>query len=320
MLQFSLLISLAFLGTFFIRYIARKKEFLDRPNERSSHTVPTPHGGGLAIMGVFYAGLIWYYFQGRVDAALFFALLWGLPIVAVSQIDDLFDLPPKLRFAVQVLSAAAALYALGGVPAMDFGLFRLEGVWINAMALLVIVWYTNLYNFLDGIDGYAGAEAVFAGGAAYVLFGSEAGLLIAAASAGFLILNWHKASIFMGDVGSAPLGFVFAVMTLHAAETSAFPGWIALLSLFWFDATLTLWRRYRRHEKLTQAHRKHAYQRLVQAGFPHDRVVFFGMMLNTVIFAILWLLPQTAYWAVLAFAVALLYGAVRFIDSKKAFA
>ena len=314
-----LLTMLSFFGTLLIRYVARKKELLDRPNERSSHTVATPHGGGLAIMAVFFGGLVWRYVDGGVDTPLFLALLCALPVAAVSQLDDLFGLSAKARFAVQALSAVAALFALGGVDAMVFGLFRLEGVWLNITALLLIVWYTNLYNFLDGIDGYAGAEALFAGSAAYLLFGNEVGLLIAAATAGFLILNWHKASIFMGDVGSAPLGFIFAVLTLHASGTQHFTGWIVLLSLFWFDATLTLWRRFRRHENLAQAHRKHAYQRLVQSGFSHDRVVLSGMLLNAVLFVLLWLLPGDDHWMVLAAAAALLYGAVRYVDSRKAF-
>lgn len=320
MALFSFVLFLSFFGTLFVRYVARKKELLDRPNERSSHAVATPHGGGLAIMTAFYAGLVWLYIDGHVDAPLFFALLCALPVVAVSQIDDLLSLPAKVRFAVQAASAVAALYALGGTDVMAFGLFRLDGPWLNAAAFLLIVWYTNLYNFLDGIDGYAGAEAVFAGGAAFLLFGSDVGLLIAAASAGFLVFNWHRASIFMGDVGSAPLGFIFAVLTLHAAATPDFVVWIVLLSLFWFDATLTLWRRFRCRETLTQAHRKHAYQRLVQAGFSHDKVVLSAMLLNAVLFGVLWLLPQHDAWVALAAAAALLYGAVRYIDAKKAFA
>ena len=314
-----LLPALSFGATFLIRYIARKKELLDRPNERSSHTIPTPRGGGLAIMAVFYSGLICLYAEGSVAPQLFFALLCALPIVAVGLIDDLVSLSARLRFAVQGFSAAAALIALGGIDALEFGLFRLEGVWINAIAFLMIVWYTNLYNFLDGIDGYAGSEAVFAGGAGYLLFGSEAGLLIAAAAAGFLVLNWHKASIFMGDVGSAPLGFLFAVVALSDARSPDFLGWVVLLSLFWFDATVTLWRRWRNGERLSQAHKKHAYQRLQQSGLSHDGVVLRGMALNAVLFLMLWMAAAPAYWAVFVAAVALLWFAMKYVDRKKAF-
>lgn len=309
----------ALLLTFFIRGLARRRGLLDVPNDRSSHTVATPHGGGLAIMIALYAALTYRYAAGELDPSLFYALLCALPIVIVSQIDDVVALSARFRFAVQGISAAAALFALGGVDLMAFGLFRLEGLVSNVIAFLLLIWYTNLYNFLDGIDGYAGSEALFAGLAAYALFGSGVGLLIAAASAGFLVFNWHRASIFMGDVGSAPLGFIFAVLTLDAAGGPDFMGWIVLLSLFWFDATLTLWRRLRNNEALAQAHRKHAYQRLVQAGFSHDSVVVFGMLLNGLLFVLLWMVPPENYWMVLAVGAVLLYAAVKYVDSKKGF-
>ncbi len=310
----------ALLLTLFIRTVARKRGLLVMPNARSSHTVATPHGGGMGIMIAVYGALVYLYIKQQIDPSLFDALLCALPIVLVGQVDDLVPLSAKLRFFIQSFSAVAALFALGGIDTLDLGLFRLEGVWINVPAFFLIVWYTNLYNFLDGIDGYAGSEAVFVGAAAYFLFGSGTGLVVAAAAAGFLVFNWHKASIFMGDVGSAPLGFIFAVLTLHAAGSPGFLGWVVLLSLFWFDATLTLWRRFRNAEPLAEAHRKHAYQRLVQSGYSHDSVVKRGMLLNTALFVLLWLLPGGDTWIALLAAIALLYGAVRYVDTKKGFA
>jgi Fuc2NAc and GlcNAc transferase len=309
----------AVLLTWVIRGIARKRGVMDIPNARSSHTVATPRGGGLAIILAFFPVLAYLYAIRVIEAPLFFALLCALPIVVVSLIDDIVTLSARVRFGVQILSAAAALYALGGPVEMNFGLFRLEGIGAYLVAFLMIVWYTNLYNFLDGIDGYAGSEAVFAGLAGYMLFGSETGLLLAAATAGFLVFNWHKASIFMGDVGSAPLGFLFAVLALHDAASPAFLGWVVLLSLFWFDATVTLWRRWRNRERLSQAHRKHGYQRLTQSGVPHDRVVMMGMGLNTVLFAMLCLAGPDVYWVVFLAAVALLWFAMKYVDRKKAF-
>ncbi len=311
--------SAAVILTLGIRYYARHKELLDHPNDRSSHVIPTPKGGGLAIMVTFYGALTYLYLQTQVDAKLFFALLSALPVVIVSLIDDIYPLSAKIRFTVQLVSAAAALYVLGGVNAINFILFSLDGVWLNVIALFGIIWMTNLYNFLDGIDGYAGSQALFAGLAAYFLFGNETALLVAVATAGFLLFNWHKASIFMGDVGSAPLGFIFAVFMLYDASTPDFLAWLMLLSLFWFDATLTLIRRAKRGEKLSQAHKKHAYQRLIQSGLSHDKVVLLAMGLNAVIFIVLFLLPQSASLYLFFVLLVVLYTLTKLIDTKKAF-
>jgi len=305
--------------TLLIRYIANKKELLDHPNERSSHTMPTPKGGGLAIMIAFYLGLTYLYFQAYIGPKLFFALLSALPVVIVSLLDDIYHLSARIRLGVQFGSAAAALYFIGGVDTISLGSFSLSGNWLNLLALLGIVWMTNLYNFLDGIDGYAGSEALFAGAAAYLLFDNETAFLVAAASAGFLMLNWHKASIFMGDVGSAPLGFTFAILMLDDAGSPHFLGWLMLLSLFWFDATLTLLRRIKKREKLSQPHKKHAYQRLNQAGFAHDRVVLLAIGINLLIFSALYFIPEKGYLYLFLALMVLLYSLTKRIDSKKAF-
>ncbi|MGB6020088.1 MAG: glycosyltransferase family 4 protein, partial [Sulfurimonadaceae bacterium] len=302
-----------------IRYYAHHKDLLDHPNDRSSHLTPTPKGGGLAIMITFYSALTYLYLQTQVDAKLFFALLSALPVIIVSLIDDIYPLSAKIRFSVQLVSAVSALYFLGGVDTFNLSAFALSGIWLNLIALLGIIWMTNLYNFLDGIDGYAGSEALFVALAAYLLFGSESALLIAAATAGFLLFNWHKASIFMGDVGSAPLGFIFAIFILYDASTPHFLGWLMLLSLFWFDATLTLLRRARRREKLSQAHKKHAYQRLNQAGFSHDRVVLFAMGINILTLIALYFTPQSSYLYLFFVLLVVLYSLTKFIDTKKAF-
>jgi len=292
---------------------------LDIPNERSSHSDATPHGGGIAIITALFAGIFYGYVQDRIDERLFFALLSTLPVFVVSLVDDLFPLSAKFRFSVQLLSAMGTLYALGGVNTINFGLISFEGVWVNLFGLLLLLWMTNLYNFLDGIDGYAGSEAVFVGLTSYGLFGSEVGLLIAVASAGFLIFNWDKASIFMGDVGSASLGFIFAILMLYDASSTNFSGWLVLLSLFWFDATLTLYRRFRQGDKLSQAHKKHIFQRLNQVGFSHQKVVLLGMGINAVLFSALWIAGSSYYWLVLFLAVLLLYFVLKYVDSKKAF-
>ncbi len=318
MLYFGVFV-MAFLGTYTIRYIAIKKKLLDHPNARSSHTTATPKGGGLAIIVSFFIALSFLYLRHTIETPLFLALMSVLPVVMVSFVDDIYPLSAKRRFGVQLFSALSALYFLGGISTIDFGLFSLHGVWLNIIALVGIIWMTNLYNFLDGIDGYAASEALFVALGAFILFGNEMALLLGLASAGFLMFNWHKASIFMGDVGSAPLGFIFAIFILYDANTPHFIAWLVLLSLFWFDATYTLLRRYKHHEKLSQAHKKHAYQRFNQVGFSHDKVVLMGMGINLVLLLLLWTVPQTLYIYLLLATVILLYGVTKFIDRLKAF-
>ena len=302
-----------------IRTYAHHKNLLDHPNDRSSHVTPTPKGGGLAIMLTFYSAISYLYLQTEIDPTLYYALLSALPVVIISLIDDIYPLSAKIRFGIQLISAVTAIYFLGGINSIDLSLFTLEGIWINLIALLGIVWMTNLYNFLDGIDGYAGSEALIVGLAAFLLFGNAIALLLAVATAGFLLFNWHKASIFMGDVGSAPLGFIFAIFILYDASSPNFLAWLMLLSLFWFDATLTLLRRAKRKEKLSQAHKKHAYQRLNQAGLSHDKVVLLAMSINVLIFATLYFAPQSIYLYLFFVLLVLLYTLIRLIDTKKAF-
>ena len=307
------------LGTYLIRQVAIKKELLDHPNARSSHTTPTPKGGGLAIILLFYTILIYLFFQSEVASPLFFTLLSGLPIVIVSFIDDIYPLNAKVRFSIQLFSAILSVFFLGGVDKIDFVLFTLQGSWVNLLAIIGIIWLTNLYNFLDGIDGYAGSEALFVGLAAFLLFGNELALILAIAAAGFLVFNWHKASIFMGDVGSAPLGFIFAVLMLYDAHSAHFVAWLILLSLFWFDATYTLIRRAIHREKLSQAHKKHLYQRLTQAGFSHDKVVLMALVFNLGLLLMLFLLPENLYFYLFCLLIVLLYGLTKIVDRLKAF-
>ena len=317
----SVVFLLALSLTWWIRRFALAGKLLDIPNERSLHTLPTPRGGGLAIVVAFYSGALWLYFRGELDPVLLWGVLCALPVAAVSMVDDAVSLSPKIRLAVQGLSAVAALWLLREHLALDLYWFRLEGVWTAPIFFLAILWLTNLYNFLDGIDGYAASEAIFVSWGAYLFFHSKVLLLLGFAALGFLCFNRPKASIFMGDVGSAFLGFVFAVFAIYFSDRAgALWIWLVLLGLFWFDATLTLWRRYRNGERLSQAHRKHAYQRIVQAGWTHRKTLLAGMALNLLGLALLypaadspWIVPVAMVWMVV------LYRIVRYIDSRKAF-
>ncbi|MCX6051222.1 MAG: glycosyltransferase family 4 protein [Campylobacterales bacterium] len=315
-----LLFFLSFMLTYFIKNYAIKKSLLAKVTDRSSHTVAVPHGGGIAIAGTWFTGLFYLYFNGLIQPNLFYALLIGVVISVVSYFDDLFELSAKLRLLVQSGVAIGGLLALGGLHSLDFGFFIIDNQIItNLLAFFMIVWFINLYNFLDGIDGYAGSEALFLAIAGFLLFGGMHFIVLAVAVLGFLFWNWHKAKIFMGDVGSTLLGYTVAIFTLYYSnqESSNLWVWIVLFGLFWFDATLTLFRRYKNGEKLSQAHKKHAYQRLTQSGWSHDKVVIFSILINVVLFGFLFFLTMVAVSLLLS--VLVLYSVMKFIDTKKEF-
>ncbi len=316
-----LLFLLSFALTYFIKEIAIKKSLVAEVNERSSHTTPTPHGGGIAIAVTWFVGITYFYFTEGMSTPLYIALMAGVIISLVSYLDDLFELSPKVRLLTQAIVAVIALYSLGGFEQINLFFFTLENpIVTNVFAFFMIIWFINLYNFLDGIDGYAGSEALFLALAGFTLFGGEHFIVLAVAVLGFLLWNWHKAKIFMGDVGSTLLGYNVAVFTLYYAnqESMNFWIWIMLFGVFWFDATLTLLRRLKNKERLSQAHRKHAYQRLVQSGWGHDRVVLASLVVNLLLFAIIYFMGVS----LLSFVVTcvLLYGCIKFVDSKKGFA
>ncbi len=315
---FLFLLSVTF--TYFIKNYAIKKSLVDIPNDRSSHSVATPHGGGIAIAITWFIGISYLYYMDDINSSLYLALMVGIIISVVSYFDDLYELSAKLRLLIQALVAFFGLYFLGGFESFTFGLFSIENQFFtNIFAFFMIIWFINLYNFLDGIDGYAGSEAAFLGLAGFLLFGGAHFLVLVAAVLGFLIWNWHKAKIFMGDVGSTLLGYNIAIFTIYYANQEPLNLWIwiILFGLFWFDATLTLIRRYKNREKLSKAHRKHAYQRLTQAGWAHDRVVIYSILVNILLFTLVYFL--TNLFVALILSLIILYVIIKFIDKKKAF-
>lgn len=315
-----ILLLLSFTLTYFIKNYYIKNAILDEVNERSSHTVPTPHGGGIALAITWFVGLGYLYFTSQIEADLFYALSVGVIISVVSFFDDIYELSAKLRMIVQSVVAMLGLFCLGGFESLEFGLFSIENQIItNVFAFLLIVWFINLYNFLDGINGYAGSEALFLAVAGFLLFGGGHFLVLGVAVLGFLYWNFNKAKIFMGDVGSTLLGYNVAIFTLYYAnqESTNLWVWIVLFGVFWFDATLTLVRRKLNGEKLSQAHKKHAYQRLTQSGWSHYKVTNYSIVLNILIFLCVYFISNIA----IAFFITLilLYSAIKFVDNKKAF-
>ena len=314
---------LSFIGTFFVRKFALKKNIIDRPNERSSHTVATPRGGGLAIVVTWFIGLVILFLQNQIQANLFYALLSGSILAIVSLIDDIIDLKPSVRLLAQTLSAAGGLYFLGGInlfPEIDNNLL----FWFtNLITFIGIIWFINLYNFLDGIDAYASTEAILVSLGMYLIIQDSIFLLLIFSILGFLIWNWPKAKIFMGDVGSTQLGYILVILGIYFQNTQAleFVHWIILTSLFWFDATLTLFRRWRNKEQLSQAHKKHAYQRIIQAGFSHQKTVIYAIIINILIITIVFLVVSYNLQAIylLPFILIGLAFINKLIDQKKPF-
>jgi UDP-GlcNAc:undecaprenyl-phosphate/decaprenyl-phosphate GlcNAc-1-phosphate transferase len=239
----------------------------DVPNARSLHKIPIPRVGGLAlIIGVLSAWATQAY-------ALTWWIVWPvLVLFIVSIVDDIRGLPVRYRLFAQVI--AAALLAQGT------GFFE-QNILICAMVILLVVWMTNLYNFMDGSDGLAGGMALI-GFTVYGLAALQSHFVpfailnfsIAAAAAGFLLFNFYPAKIFMGDAGSIPLGFLAAAMGLWGRQADIWPAWVPLLvfSPFIIDASATLMRRSLQGGRITEAHREHYYQRLIQMGWGHRKV------------------------------------------------
>lgn len=277
----------SFILTFVIRYFAIKSKIIDIPNERSSHITPIPRGGGLSIVLTWYLAITYLFFNHEIENSLYFALLSGIFLVIVSFIDDIFNISPKIRLLFQFLSAGLALYFLGGFQQITmpfsniaFSLFFVFFVWFS------IVWFVNLFNFLDGIDGYAATQAIFLSLSLAFFSIDFTPLILAVSTMGFLIWNWQKAKIFMGDVGSTSLGFTLAVLAIHYGKNLEMNILIPIIlsSVFWFDATITLIRRKINKENITQAHRKHAFQRITQAGWSHQKTVIYAQFINLLFF------------------------------------
>jgi len=318
-----ILLLLSFTLTYIIKNYYIKNAILEEVNERSSHTVPTPHGGGIAIVITWFVGIGYLYFNNQIESDLFFALVMGIIISVVSYFDDIYDLSPKVRLLAQGVVAFGGLYFIGGFDSLNLFVFNIDNQIItNVFAFLLIVWFINLYNFLDGINGYAGSEAVFLSIAGLLIFGGAHFGVLAVAVLGFLYWNWNKAKIFMGDVGSTLLGYNVAIFTLYYANQEPLNLWIwiTLFGLFWFDATLTLLRRKLNGEKLSQAHKKHGYQRLNQSGWSHYKVTNYSIVVNVCIFILLYIgIQLDLIFVSFVMVLTSLYGIMKFIDKKKAF-
>lgn len=286
-----LVFTVSLLSTYLMRLHALRTSLLDIPNERSSHSIPTPRGGGLAIALSFFGGIGILAWQQSIPDHLALALISGGSIIAlIGLLDDRYQLAIYWRLAAQIIGAAIALYYLdmGALSLFKDGIIVLHG-FHQLILLLVIVWFINLYNFMDGIDALAGSEAMFVSLAAGILLcgvgTANICWVLAAAVAGFLIWNWPPAKIFMGDVSSGLLGFIFAILGVYAASQHQLPliTWFILLAVFLVDASCTLIRRFWAGERWYAPHRSHAYQRLVQHSKGHRQITLKIIAFNLVV-------------------------------------
>lgn len=294
-------IFVSFVLTFLMRRVSLSRGLMDVPNERSSHVAPTPRGGGVAIVLTSLAafGILWVF--RLLDLPLFAALTGGgLAVALVGLIDDRRPLSARTRLVVHSAAALWALLWLVGTAGLhDARVGTAAELAGFLLAVTVVVWVLNLYNFMDGIDGIAAAEAVFVSwaGAFLLLAAGSSGLALAALAfgascCGFLFWNWPPAKIFMGDVGSGYIGYTIAVLVLGVArdDPGLWSGWVILNGVFVIDATVTLTRRLFRGDRVFSAHRSHAYQWLSRGWNSHKWVTLLVSAIN-----LLWLLPWA--WA-----------------------
>lgn len=298
---------------------ASRLHLLDYPNERSLHLHPTPRTGGVAIFVALGVAVGFWRLGADLTSSLYgLGAIAGF-VAALSFLDDRKGLPASVRLPGHL--TAATLLVIGGLSLPAFSLPGMAWHWPEwlgvFLSLLFLIWMINLYNFMDGMDGFAAGMAVIGFGC-FAVFGWLAGnalffnlsLIIMAATAGFLIFNFPPARIFMGDVGSSLLGLLAAALSLWGAREGIFPFWAAILvfSPFIVDATATLIRRLFRGEKVWQAHKTHYYQRLVQLGWGHRKTVLweYGLMVACAISA-LWAVRQTIIiqWLILSIWVVL---------------
>jgi UDP-N-acetylmuramyl pentapeptide phosphotransferase/UDP-N-acetylglucosamine-1-phosphate transferase len=271
------------LGITWVSLPILRRFVLDIPNERSSHKVPTPTGGGVGIFAGISVGLTVAILIGMPAISIWFVAAVVL-ITILGFVDDISKgLPVSLRFILQITAASFVVLSNGGLerfplpPPFDIYLFSFIG---KIVAIVWIVGVTNIYNFLDGIDGYAGLQGLFASVA--ILLARIGGLdvvaislVLAGACIGFLVLNWHPAKIFMGDSGSNLIGFTLGSLPFFCPVGQRGEALYFIAIILWFflsDGAFTIFRRLFRGEKVWISHGSHLYQRLVKSGLRHDHV------------------------------------------------
>jgi UDP-N-acetylmuramyl pentapeptide phosphotransferase/UDP-N-acetylglucosamine-1-phosphate transferase len=284
----------------------RRFGVVDRPNARSSHSVPTVRGGGIAVVFVILVAMLWLAARHQSYLVALALIFFGL--AAISFWDDLRSLSPTFRFGAQVIAATTALLWLKFIVPPDGTMGGVNHIVFLTISFVWVLGYMNAFNFMDGINGLAGGQA-FVTALGTAILAHLAGLswthpalflalVVTAASAGLLPHNFPQAKVFMGDVGSVSLGFLLAVITVWIARETRWwlLPWLALLHAnFVLDTGITMVRRVALGKRWTEAHREHFYQRLIRAGQSHQRVTLSEMALQGVVLVLL-IVAQPTNW------------------------
>ncbi|WP_425918251.1 MraY family glycosyltransferase [Acinetobacter sp. TSRC1-2] len=317
---------LTLLVTSYMRHYALKKNIIDSPNERSSHSVPTPRGGGVAVVCSYLLALVALMYSQQLELNIGFTLIAaGFSIALLGFLDDHGHINSMLRLAIHFLVAIGVVISLGGFAEVTVFNGMQLGFIANIIAVLFLVWLLNLYNFMDGINGIASIEAITVTVSMAVLYlllnvalNNQILFLLAACVLGFLLWNFPKAKIFMGDACSGFLGLTLGVLALIALKENLalFCAWIICLGVFIVDATYTLIKRVLKGYKMYDAHCSHSYQILSRKWRSHTPVTLAVAAIN-----LLWLFPiaymtLTQQWTYPEIAVLIAYLPLIFIAIK----
>lgn len=282
------LLLISFICTHLFCQAAKNSKLVNKPNNRTLHVKPTVRGGGLIFIGLSLCSIPFLAWVNETAWTNWFGLFLSVFLLAsISFFDDLNPLSTKSRLIIQCISALIILYFYGPQQ-LDFVFFSLTQAYIIIpLSFLTIIWSINHFNFMDGLDGFSTLQAVFLLACYFVLFqGVQASfyqdfcLILVAALLGFLYYNFPPAKLFMGDIGSASLGLILITLALIGQQKYQIPllYWFMLNSLFLFDSTITLIRRFLNHETWYAPHKKHAYQRLKQYGL-NTRIILLGQLI-----------------------------------------
>lgn len=304
---------------------------IDIPNDRSSHQIATPRGAGIVFVVLWLSFMTLAWLLGWLSFKYWLLLVPATAIVSTLGFwDDHQGLSAKVRLWFQALVALCCVSLMDGIPSLH--LFGSEALYLGSFGMIIgvlwMMWSVNLFNFMDGIDGLASIETFFVLGFGGLLFWlqdqSQMALITWAmllAVAGFLVWNWPKAKVFMGDAGSYCLGFLVAILALVGDRLFNIPIslWLILYAVFCYDATVTLIRRIILRKHWATAHRDHAYQRMHQAGFSHKHILFIVIALNSVLGVIaLWTFYHPSWMMMsLLFTLVLLTLAYTFVERLK---
>lgn len=277
--------------TGYVLKILLKRNILDNPNDRSNHKTPTPRGGGIAIILILIPAILWI--QSYFNVNEYYLLASLIILATISFIDDVKPLPPLVRFITQIIAIILCIIPLyaGSSAGIFFGYLPL---WLD-MTICAIgwLWFINLYNFMDGIDGITTTETISISSgtiaiAAITLLPLEylfyASSLIAV-SLGFMYWNWHPAKIFMGDIGSISLGFIIGYLLIKLSLAGYIMPCLIVAGYYLFDSTFTIIKRLINGKKIWEAHSEHFYQQAVRGGKSHSRTATYIAICNVALIA-----------------------------------